>query len=284
MNKEDFIKYLSGFIEAKSLKPRTARVVKSLIRRVKSLNEFEYMQLLELLAVFMEETNNDITNMLEEAYAKNLGPDDGQGDILNSDEPSDDVVRGLLDEIKQKAAERGIDIEMIDMGAVNPDGSIDMRSFPVSGLNRSNNHGSNMNSINSPDEKDIKYIPRRTLCINITNSEFRINQSFMKYLKEISEVHKPMQPFNPYDEQVDDEDEDLGITIGFKNDDMVITLIGGVSDYETFMIYETDNDTGIMYGEDFKYLKSQASKDIAGLYMFELDKSKRFFIGKKVCL
>lgn len=282
MNKEDFIKYLTRFIEAKSLRPRTERVVKSLIRRVKHLNEFEYLQLLELLSAFVEETNNDITNMLEDAYAKNLESDETHGNILNSNESSDAVVHELLNDVKQKAAEHGIDIEMIDVSSINPDGSINTIPFPTSSFNRSNNHhGSSMSSINNPDDKDINYIPRRTLCINITNSEFRINQSFMKYLKEIAEVNvnRDPQPFNPYDDQVND--DDLGITIGFKNDDIVVTLFRGVSDYETFMIYETDNGTGIMYNEDFKYFKSQANKDIAGIYTFELDKGKRFFIGKK---
>lgn len=281
MNKDDFIKYLHDFLNYDGIKPKTKSLLKTLIRKIKSIDDFSYCQFLEIISMYCDNLNTEIQNMINEKISSNEDVDK-ESNLSDKDILSDDAkkIEELLDSLYESAEKLGIDIKMAQLdpstGTVR---TMDGRYIPVNDIQ-------NSDFDQQIQSDDIKYIPRRTLAITVTRSGFRINESFMQYLKEINELKRPNKFINPYREDDDDEELDLGITIGFKKDsnEMVITVIGGVSEYETFMIDELTDDTGKMSDFDFKYFRSQISDEMYGIYTFELDKCRKYFTGKKLLI
>lgn len=131
-----------------------------------------------------------------------------------------------------------------------------------------------------PEEKsNAKWIKRRSLLMNITNHNITINESFMDYLEEIRDAaFQSMMVMSSYDDQTDE----IGVMLGTLDNDITLTMVGGVSEYETFYFSRNDRNLGVLDDYDFNYFNSQTKGKLVGQYVFQLDAKHHLFLGKKI--
>lgn len=267
MKKEEFIGFIGDFTDVKSLSPRCRSTIKTLIKKVKTMDEQSFLQFMELMSIYCADFTEYVDNMIN-------GVDDKK---CNTEE---EFVQMMKDFTKSLGAE-------LEVAEFDPSYGeyVDSSGRPIMGLPSSTKRS----KYHQDEPDDVDFIKRRPLAAEISPSGFAINESFMTYLNEIKDIGKPPKQFNPYNEDyADDNDEDLGIAIGTRENkensttELVITIFGGVSSVETFHFIENNNGYGIMDPYDFKYFKLLKKNTLDGMYIFELDKTNKYFIGKKV--
>lgn len=272
MVKEEFLEYLSKEGVSPTINKDTKKIINKISKVVSKMSNSSYIELSGIIEYFIADQAvkkyDDVMNEYQSQLENN--PDYSN---MSDDEKVQEMIK-KLGELAEDMGFGGVGYAEID---------------PVTGEIYSSNLDYD-SPIPKPEDSGIEFIERRPLMVYISNSEFRINKSFMEYLKEILNQgqggYKYIVPYKESDDD-DDDEEELRLTIGTKKnkdgvDNLVITLTGGVNPYESFTIDELVNDSGMMDSDDFKYFKSKIDKSLYGYYLFKLDDNKRYFIGTKM--
>ena len=258
MNKTEFYEFLEELKGSPGLTKQCCKTLSSLARMIKKMNDLSFDQFIDVIMVYLGSID-DFYNCQENDNVKQLSEEyDNPYEFINA--------------IKDIAEKSGGKIDVIEL-----DPRLNDYQF---------NTQKKYNDINKTD--DIKFIERRSLLANITSTNFTLNDSFMNYLEEILEANTVNTiKYLAYDNDDNSENDSVGLTIGIKNnkdtdnEDLVITIFGGVNRYETFNFVRSGN-IGIMDSYDFKYFNSITHGKYIGKYLFKLDDSRRSFIGKKI--
>lgn len=269
--KEQFLSYLTQEINNPNSDVSNS-VMKELKRLFKSINKMstlEYIQYMAVLEFFIADQQQKLIAQFNNT--------DQENKIEVNNMTEDEKIQSFMNQLDNVAKELGLDF-YAGFAEVDPvtGEPITISDAPISQY-----------KYNTSNDEAVSYIERRPLMIYFSDNGFKINESFMTYLKEINANGARnsfmMVPY-AYNEDDDDEDEepDLRLTIGTKDNNLIVTLTGGVSKYESFEIYEMDDGCGKMYGKDLKYLRSKIDKSMRGLWLFKLDKSSHYFIGEKI--
>lgn len=259
MDKQTLINFLTDFLVSPMLSKKCKSLVKWLIRKAKRTDDLSVCQFVELIGLFCDEI------MLKESDDQSTSDD--MEPIIYSD--TDDIPEEIKDIIK------GIESKY---GSSN----IEVKEIPYPSNFK---NGKNIKAIDvaiRDNEPNANWIKRRALLMDISSREVIISESFMDYLEEIRDSANIMSQIIMTDDDDKDDDDSVNVLLGTLDNNITLTMVGGVSEYETFHFSRNDKDLGLLDPYDFNYFNKKTGGKLIGKYLFQLDSKQHLFLGKKI--